>query len=85
MVAYKTKTLDKRTKLSKLLKQTAEVFVSEKLKDFKVQEWIKEMVTSKGYTITAKGVILLEEHIGNDLSRIANEIDKLSINLLLST
>lgn len=81
VVAYKTKTLDKRTKLSKLLKQTAEVFVSEKLKDFKVQEWIKEMVTSKGYSITSKGVILLEEHIGNDLSRIANEIDKLSINL----
>ena len=81
VVAYKTKTFDKRTKLSKLLKQYAEVFNSEKLKDFKVQEWIKEMVTGKGYTISAKAVGLLEEHIGNDLTRMANEIDKLSINL----
>jgi DNA polymerase III subunit delta len=81
VVAYKTKTLDKRTKLSKLLKQHAEVFVSEKLKDFKVTEWIKEMVTAKGYAISSKAVVLLEEHIGNDLSRMANEIDKLSINL----
>ena len=39
------------------------------------------MVTSKGYAITSKAVVLLEEHIGNDLSRMANEIDKLSINL----
>src|SRR6188472_648610 len=45
VVSYKTKTLDKRTKLYKLLKQHAEVFNSEKIKDFKVNEWIKEMVT----------------------------------------
>ena len=81
VVAYKTKTFDKRTKLYKLLKQSAEIFTSEKLKDFKVNEWIKEMVTTKGYAITSKAVVLLEEHIGNDLSRMANEIDKLSINL----
>ena len=81
VVAYKTKTFDKRTKLYKLLKQSAEIFTSEKLKDFKVNEWIKEMVTTKGYTITSKAAVLLEEHIGNDLSRMANEIDKLSINL----
>jgi DNA polymerase-3 subunit delta len=81
VVAYKTKTVDKRTKLSKLLKQHAEVFNSEKIKDFKVNEWIKEMVTGKGYSISSKAIVLLEEHIGNDLSRMANEIDKLSINL----
>lgn len=81
VVGYKTKTLDKRTKLSKLLKQHAEVLVSDKLKDYKIQEWIREMVMSKGYTISSKAVVLLEEHIGNDLSRMANEIDKLSINL----
>ncbi|MEI7735702.1 MAG: DNA polymerase III subunit delta [Ferruginibacter sp.] len=81
VVGYKTKTLDKRTKLSKLLKQHAQVFVSDKLKDFKINEWIREMVMSKGYTISSKAVVLLEEHIGNDLSRMANEIDKLSVNL----
>ena len=81
VVSYKTKTLDKRTKLHKLLKSSAEIFVSEKIRDFKIQEWIKEMVASKDYAITSKAAVLLEEHIGNDLSRMANEIDKLSINL----
>lgn len=81
VAAYKTKNLDKRTKLYKVLKQSAEIFASEKIKDFKLQEWIKEMVAAKEYTITSKAAVLLEEHIGNDLSRMANEIDKLSVNL----
>lgn len=80
IVAYKGK-LDKRTKLNKLININAEIFVSEKIKDYKIQEWIADMVKSKGFSISPKSVALLEEHIGNDLSRIANEIDKLSINL----
>jgi DNA polymerase-3 subunit delta len=31
--------------------------------------------------ITQKGLMLLIEHVGNDLTRIENEIDKLSVNL----
>jgi DNA polymerase III subunit delta len=81
VVGYKGKSYDKRTKLYKTLKQSAEILVSEKLKEYKVGEWIKEFVTNKGFTISPKAVILLEEHIGNDLSRIVNEIEKLSLNL----
>ena len=81
VVGYKGKTLDKRTKLYKLLKQNAEIFNSEKIKDYKLQEWIAQYLQSKGYTINAKAVSLLDEHIGNDLSRIVNEIDKLDLNL----
>ena len=81
IVAYKGKILDKRTKLSKTVLASAEVFNSEKIKEYKIQEWIGELVKSKGYSIKPKCIALLEEHIGNDLSRIANEIDKLSLNL----
>jgi len=44
-------------------------------------EWTSELVQSKGFTITQKALMLLIDHIGNDLSRIDNEIDKISINL----
>lgn len=81
VVGYKGKTLDKRTKLYKLLKQSAEVFNSEKIKEYKLGEWIGQFVKAKGYRINNKGIGLLEEHIGNDLSRIANEIEKLALNL----
>ncbi len=81
VVGYKGKTFDKRTKLYKSLKQSAEIFNSEKVKDYKLAEWIAEFVRSKGYQISSKAVSLLEEHIGNDLNRIANEIEKLALNL----
>ena len=81
VISYKSKTLDKRTKLYKLLKQSAEIFVSEKIKDYKLQEWIADYLKSHGYVINSKGISLLEEHIGNDLGRITKEIEKLSLNL----
>ena len=81
VVGYKGKTLDKRTKLYKLLGKNAEVLNSAKIRDEKIQEWIADHVKTKGFTMGPKAVILLAEHIGNDLSRISNEIDKLAINL----
>lgn len=81
VVAHKTKTLDKRGKLYKALKKSAELFTSEKVKDYKLQEWIGNYVRSQGYAISSKAISLLDEHIGNDLNRIVNEIEKLALNL----
>jgi DNA polymerase-3 subunit delta len=81
VVGHKTKTLDKRSRLHKLLKKSAEIFTFEKVKDYKLQEWISEYVRSQGYKINAKAISLLDEHIGNDLNRIVNEIEKLALNL----
>ncbi len=82
VVGFKGKAVDKRTKLHKILQSKAEVFTSVKIKEGKVHEWILQLVKSKGFSIQPKSAALLEEHIGNDLSRIANEIDKLSVNLV---
>jgi DNA polymerase III subunit delta len=81
VVGYKAKGVDKRTKLYKILQTNAEVLTTKKIPDGKMQEWIMELAKSKGYSIQPKSAALLEEHTGNDLSRIANEIDKLSVNL----
>ncbi len=81
IIAYKGKTFDKRSKFYKTVAKYAELFTSEKIKDDKLQGWINELVKEKGLTISNKASALMEQHIGNDLSRIANEIDKLTINL----
>jgi len=81
VVGYKAKGLDKRTRLYKTVAAKAEVFNSARIRDDKVHQWITELVKTKGFTIKPKSVSLLEEHIGNDLSRINNEIEKLIINL----
>ena len=39
------------------------------------------MVLQHGLTISPKALALLVDHIGNDLSRIVNEIEKLAVNL----
>lgn len=81
VAAYKGKTLDKRKTLYRKLKSTAEIFTSEKVKDQKLQEWIADYLRGQGYTINTKAISLLDEHIGNDLNRIVNEIEKLALNL----
>jgi DNA polymerase-3 subunit delta len=80
-VAYKGKKLDGRTKLSKLLKDKAILLTSKKMYDNELPEWISELIKSKGYSITNKALFLLIDHIGNDLSRLNNEVNKLALNL----
>jgi len=81
VVSYKEKGLDKRTKLYKAVRKNGEVFNSEKIQDYKLPEWITEYIQSIGYGVSSKAVMLLAEHIGNDLSRISNEIEKVTVNL----
>ncbi len=81
VVSYKDKKLDARKKFAKLVKEKGVMVTTKKLYDREVPEWAQNLVHSKGLTITPKGLALLVDHIGNDLSRIENEINKLSVNL----
>lgn len=81
IVAYKGKTYDKRTRLYKVISKQAEVFQSAKLKDEAVHGWIIQYVKSRGLNISDQSATLLEEHLGNDLSRIVNEVEKLTVNM----
>ena len=80
-IAYKNKKVDGRTKLAKLLKEKAVFFTTKKLYDNELPEWTQALVRSKGFTITNKALFLLIDHIGNDLNRLNNEVDKLVLNL----
>ncbi|MCC6384044.1 MAG: DNA polymerase III subunit delta [Bacteroidia bacterium] len=81
VLCYKYKTADSRTKLVKAIARNGVVFKSDKLYDDKIPSWIADYTLKAGAKITGNAAILLAEHIGNDLSRIAREVDKLCINL----
>jgi DNA polymerase III subunit delta len=81
VVSYKEKTLDKRTKLYKTIKKDGEVFTSEKIKDYKLVEWVTDYVKAQDFSMSQKGVLLLVDHLGNDLNRIVNELEKITVNL----
>ena len=79
--AYKYKTLDKRKKVVKTLEKNGLLYESKKMYDNKVGEWIKRVLQGRGYGIEPKAMAMLVEFLGNDLSRIANELNKLEIIL----
>ena len=81
VVSYKEKTLDKRTKLYKTIKKDGEVFTSEKIKEYKLVDWVTDYVQSQDFSLSQKGVLLLVDHLGNDLNRIVHELEKITVNL----
>lgn len=81
VMAHKYKAVDARSKFFKAMNQHGVVFKSEKVKDYQLPDWIAGLLKSKGYTHTSKVPHILAESIGNDLNRISNELDKLSLVL----
>ena len=79
VINYKYKKYDSRKKSMKAVAKNGLVFKSEKVKEYRLPDWIKSHVISKGYSISPKASMLLAEFLGNDLSRIVNEIEKLEI------
>jgi DNA polymerase-3 subunit delta len=78
---FRYKTIDKRSAIAKALQKHAVFLESKKLYDNQVPEWIGNYVKDKKYTIGPKATFLMAEFLGNDLGKIANEINKLMISL----
>ena len=79
VISYFNKTLDKRKKFGKNLYKKGFVFESKKLYDNQIPDWIEAYLNKKKITIDTKATILLSEFLGNNLSKIKNEIEKLLI------
>jgi DNA polymerase III subunit delta len=81
VISHKEKTVNKTTKLGRLVKKNTELFNSEKIKDYKLVDWVTDYVKSLDFIMSQKGVLLLVDHLGNDLNRIVHELEKITINL----
>lgn len=80
VINHKYKTLDGRKSLAKTVDKHALLVDSKKLYDNKIPEWITFYLKDKGFAIHPAATQMLADSIGNDLSRLSNEIDKLLIN-----
>ena len=83
VICYKYKKLDKRKSFYKSLDKSNEtvLFTSDRLRDYQIPDWIEKTVTLMGYSINPASSRMLAEYLGNDLSKIHNELEKLAINL----
>ncbi|PKG41759.1 DNA polymerase III subunit delta [Psychroflexus sp. MES1-P1E] len=73
----KYKKMDGRQKVTKLLKKSAVYFETKPMYDNQVPQWISETLSTSGYTIAPKASEMLVEFLGNNLSHIYKELEKL--------
>ena len=78
---YKYGKFDKRKKTYKAIEKSGLIFESGSLYDSKIPAWVEGYLTGKGYKINQQASLMLAEYLGNDLSKIANELDKLMLNV----
>ena len=77
VICYKGKTLDKRTQLYKHIAQKGEVLESVRPRDYEITAWLGDFIRSRGCTIDTKALGMLTDHLGTDIAKISNELDKL--------
>jgi DNA polymerase-3 subunit delta len=78
---YKYGKFDKRKKTYKAIEKNGVIFESTPLYDSKIPGWIETFVAGKGYQVNPQASAMLAEYLGNDLSKIANEMEKLMLNV----
>lgn len=81
VLCYRHKKLDKRTRAYKAIAKVGGICEHNRLYDSQVPSWIGTYVNQRGFAITQRASVLIAESIGNDLGKIANELDKVFISL----
>ncbi len=76
---YKYKTLDKRKSLATVAGKNGILFESKKIPDYKMPAFITSMLREQAIGIDVKGAQMLSDFLGNDLSRVNKEIEKLTL------
>ncbi len=64
--------------LAALKTSKAVVFESKKIPDYQIGTHISTLIKDRGLSVAPKALEMLKEYVGNDLSRLYNEIDKLT-------
>ncbi len=82
VLCHKYGKFDKRKKVYKSIEKNGQVFESATIYENKVPAWIDDFVRGKGHHINPKASALLAEYLGNDLSKISNELEKLMLNVV---
>jgi len=78
---HKHKSLDKRRELGKNIEKLATSLTSKKLYDNQLPDFMSEYARERKIAIDDQAIRALCEFVGNDLSRLTNEMDKLTISL----
>lgn len=81
VINYKYKTLDRRKTLAAAVEKNGILFESKKVPDYKMPGFITSLLQQRSIGIDPKAAQMLSDFLGNDLNRLAKELDKLTLIL----
>jgi len=81
VINYKNGKLDGRKKLSGEIGKTGVLFESKRLYENQIPAFIVSYLSEKNVKIDTKSALMLTDYLGNNLSKITNELEKLLIIL----
>ena len=81
VLVHRNKMPDKRLGAVKKLASNGVLYHAQRIKDYKLPEWIEQYVSARGRRIGPRMARMLSEYLGNDLKKVAGELDKLFIAL----
>lgn len=79
IIAFKNKKPDGRSNWVKLLKQKAVYFESKSLSDYQIPAFVKNIASDYKLKMDDQAIQLVADHIGNNLSHIENELNKIRL------
>jgi len=80
VLSFINQSLDKRKRIYSLSKKNGLAFESKKIYDNQIFNWINEVALNKRIKLHPKSIQIIIDFVGNNLSQIENELDKLKIN-----
>lgn len=81
VINYKYKTLDRRKTLAAAVEKNGLLFEAKKIPDYKMAGFITMLLQQRSIGIDPKAAQMLSDFLGNDLNRLAKELDKLALIL----
>jgi DNA polymerase-3 subunit delta len=85
VLCHKYKTIDKRKKLYKAVQKNGVYLESKPLYENQVPNWIIGYLKTQQLGIEPKAVQMITDHVGNNLQRIVNELDKVIFSAIPGT
>lgn len=81
IINYKHGTVDGRKAVVKAIDKAGVIFESKRLYDNKIPAFITSYYRDRGFQIDAKPTQMLVDYVGNDLSKLVKEMEKLQVVL----
>jgi DNA polymerase-3 subunit delta len=81
VICHKEKNADKRSSFYKGCAANGVVFESVTPRDYEIGGWLEQFIAGRGLKIDRKALVMLTDHLGTSISKIAIELEKLAVSM----